>query len=279
MSHFWSKYIQTQLKKLPLKRQAGEYFRITVALTVLVLLTVVFSIINPDAVYPTVALNQAYYPSDLSLLFFGIPFLLITIWKLHSGKFVSIILWPSALFFILYSYALYLFGMPYGFTFWIYLAIVGLSLYTLIMVLLELDYEKSRANFPEKAPTKLASIVLVALGALIFFRVIGLVSTAILDDEMVSQVDMALWITDFVIAAPALLIVGIQLWRKKSFAFITAPGMLLQYIVLSLGLMPVFIYQAEGNLASIDMAGLIVIVFMITICVIPFIQLMKSLKK
>ena len=269
--------MQTQLNALPLKESAANSFRITVGLTVLVLLISVFSIINPDVIYTTSELNQTYYPSDLGILFLGFPFLLIALWKLYNGKFVGIILWPSALFFILYSYALYLLGIPYSFFFWIYLLLVGLSLYILVKVLLVIDYEKSRANYLENVPIRVASIVLIALGALIFFRVVGLVSTAFAEDAMVSQVDVALWITDFVIAAPALLIVGIQLWRKKAFSFITAPAMLLQYIVLSLGLIPVFIYQAEGNLVSIDAGGLIVIVFMITICVIPFVQLIKSI--
>ena len=268
-----------QLNLLPFKQKVDKYFWTTVALTGLVLIIAIYSIINPDTVYTTTALNQAYYPSDLGILFFGIPFFLIAFWKLYRGKFIGIILWISALFFTLYSYALYLLGIPYGFFFWIYLVIVGLSLYMLVMILCSIDYEKGREKFIEKTPTRFASIVLIGLGLLIFFRVIGLVVTAIMDDGSIFQIDIALWITDFVIAAPALIFVGIQLWRKKSFALITAPGMLLQYIVLSLGLIPVFIYQAEGNLAAIDMGGLIVIVCMIAICAILFIQLIKSLKE
>ena len=245
--------MQIQLNHLPVKKSARIYFWTTLLMTVLVIFACIFSLISPDAIYTTSELNQAYYPSDLGILFFGVPFLLITLWKLYRGKFIGIILWPSVLFFMLYSYALYLIGIPYGFFFWIYLFIVGISLYTLYGVLAIIDFEKSREKFSEKVPTKFAGIVLLALGALIFFRVIGLVSTALIEGTLVSQTDIALWITDFIIAAPALLIVGIQLWRKKPFAFITAPGILLQYIVLSLGLIPVFIYQAEGNLAEVDM--------------------------
>ena len=267
-----------KMNTLPLKQQTGKYFWATLALTVLVLLTCVFSIINPEAIYTTSKLNQAYYPSDLGILFLGIPFLLIALWQVFSGKFIGLIIWLSALFFILYSYALYLFGTPFGFSFWIYLAIVGLSLYLLVRVLMCIDYEKASTNYVEKTPVKLASIILIALGALIFFRVVGLVSTTIMNGGTIHQVDIALWITDFVIAAPALIIVGFQLWRKRAFALITAPALYLQYIVLSLGLFPVFIYQAGGNLASIDMGGVIVIVVMIALCAFPLMQLLKSMR-
>jgi hypothetical protein len=265
--------------KLPLIKLPKTEFWLTVIIGLFVTSISVFSLINPAVVYKTNEINQAYYPSDIGMLLFGLPFLLFSLWKLFRGKFIGIILWPSALFFILYSYALYLFGISFGPFFWLYFLITGLSLYTLVKVLVNIDYVKSSALYNEGTPVKLASIVLVGLGTLIFFRVIGLASTAFSGGEKVFQLDIGLWITDFFIAAPALIIVGIQLWKKKPFAFVAAPGLLLQYMVLSLGLFPVFIYQAQGNIASIDLGGIIVIIFMIAICVVPFIQLTKMLSE
>jgi hypothetical protein len=252
---------------------------LTIAVCALVTITAVFSLINPQMVYSTTELNHAYYPSDIGIVLFGLPVMILTLLLVWKGKFIGLLLWPGALFFLIYSYALYFFGIPFGYWTVMYFLIVVLSGIIIARVLQSINYKECRSRYVEKIPTRFASIVLIFLGSIILLRTVVLVSSAVRIAQSMSQLDIALWITDLCIAAPALLIVGIQLWRKKNFAIFAAPGLLMQYIILSLGLLPVFYYQANGDLSKIDTGGLIVIVFMILFCLIPFIQLVKSIKR
>lgn len=70
--------------------------------------------------------------NDVVTLFIGRPILLGSMWLTQRGRLLGLLLWPGALFFGLYNYTIYLFGMPFNGMFPHFLLIVTLSIYTLI---------------------------------------------------------------------------------------------------------------------------------------------------
>ncbi|MBI9050929.1 MAG: hypothetical protein JEZ00_16020 [Anaerolineaceae bacterium] len=265
-------------EKLPLQHSASLLFWMTILIGLLSTATAVFSLFNPALSYPTQDIKLAFFPSDIAMLIVGFPLLLICIILLLRSNFAGLLCWPGALFFIMYSYALYLFGIPFGPLFLVYLLIVSLSIFTLIGVVTSIEPQSVKSHFHENVPIKFAAGVLIGLAVMILMREIGLIVSALSTGREVSQVEMSLWITDFVFGSPPLIIVGVLLWTRRAFGFVAAPGLLLQYGMLSIGLIPVLIYQAIAGGIDFDIAGLIVVIVMILLCMIPFVLLIKAQK-
>jgi hypothetical protein len=70
--------------------------------------------------------------NDVVNLFIGLPILLGSMWLAWRGKLIGLLFWPGALFFVLYNYLIYVFAMPLNVAFLLHLALVTLSVYTII---------------------------------------------------------------------------------------------------------------------------------------------------
>ena len=70
-------------------------------------------LLSPDTFYPTPALQHSYLANDFFTLVIGLPILLISMWLAWRGKLIGLLFWPGALFYGLYNYIAYLFGMPF----------------------------------------------------------------------------------------------------------------------------------------------------------------------
>ncbi len=53
-------------------------------------------------------------------------------WIARRGSLIGLLFWPGALFYVLYTYAFYLIGVPFNALFLSYVALVALSAYTMI---------------------------------------------------------------------------------------------------------------------------------------------------
>lgn len=54
----------------------------------------------------------------------GLPILLGSLWLARRGSLIGLLLWPGALFYVLYTYALYVVGAPFSALFLPYVALV-----------------------------------------------------------------------------------------------------------------------------------------------------------
>jgi hypothetical protein len=142
---------------------------ITLSSLAIALLTAVASIaslVYQDDIYPTEALRTSFLANDVVNLFIGLPILLLSMGLAGRGKVVGLLFWPGALFYGLYNYLAYLFGMPFNGMFPFYLAIVTLSIYTTIGLVAGIDGQALKNRLAGRVPEKLAGGVLTAFGIL-----------------------------------------------------------------------------------------------------------------
>ena len=59
-------------------------------------------------------LVPGFLAQDAYNLVVGLPILLASLWLARRGSFIGLLLWPGALFYMLYTYALYLVGAPFS---------------------------------------------------------------------------------------------------------------------------------------------------------------------
>ena len=171
---------------------------------------------------PLVQVSQG---GDAANLILGLPALLGAMWLARRGSLIGLLLWPGALFYVLYAYALYLVGAPFDALFFGYVALVTLSAWTLIFIVASIDGEEVRRRLAV-APARSVGGALVVIAVLAY---VGLTAAAVsaLGSPATEAGMRPQWVVDYALGTPALLLGGVLLWRRAPLGYVAATGLLL----------------------------------------------------
>lgn len=199
------------------------------SLVVAVLMTIVSIagvLLTPGRLYGgDPALSSVFVGQDAANLVVGLPILLGSAYLARRASLVALLVWPGALFYVLYTYALYLVGAPFNALFLAYVALVVLAAYTTIGVVASIDGEAVRARLG-KAPARTIGGVLLGVGLLATLGLLALVLPALGEPALVDPLLHARWIVDFTFGNPVLFAGGVMLWRRAGLGYATAAGLL-----------------------------------------------------
>ncbi len=110
--------------------------------------------INARGLYywDTVSSASQMQANDLVTLVLGLPLLAISFWLTLRGSLRGRILLAGTLGFILYTYITMAFGAHYNALFIIYVALLSLSLFSFVLLMMSFDIESMPAHFSDKLP-------------------------------------------------------------------------------------------------------------------------------
>jgi len=254
---------------LPISRNLTLAYALSFIVAILMAAASAAGLLYRTVVYPTDDLLQSFVSNDVVNLFIGLPILLGSMWLAWRGKLIGLLFWPGALFFVLYNYIVYVFAMPLNVAFLLHLALVTLSVYTLISLVASIDGKAVQQRLTDAVPERLAGGVLAGLGLLFFLRVIGVIVSALTSRIPIAETELALHTSDF-LTSPAWVISGVLLWRRKEFGYVTGLGLLFQASMLFIGLIIFLLLQPFLTTAPFVLADVVVIFIMGLICFIPF---------
>jgi hypothetical protein len=173
-------------------------------------------------------------------------------WLARRGSLIGLLCWPGALFYVLYVYTFYMLDVPFNALFLAYAVLVSLSVYTTIGLAASIDGEVVRKRLGSQVPGRITGAMLILIGILFMIVDTVLIVTTLASRSPVDATTRASWIADFVVQLPALLIVGVMLWRREAFGYVAAPGLLLQGGVLNAGFAVVLVLQALFGTSAIN---------------------------
>lgn len=177
-----------------------------------------------DGLYGGSPLVQVSQGGDAANLLLGLPILLGSAWLARRGSLVGLLLWPGALFYVLYAYALYLLAAPFSGLFFGYVVLVTLSSWTLIGLLMSINGEAVRQRFVA-APARGVGGALIVIALLAYLGLTGAAVGALgggSEPAMRPQ-----WVVDYALGTPVLLFGGVLLVRRVSIVYVAAAGLLL----------------------------------------------------
>jgi len=253
---------------LPLRRNLTWIYTVSFIIAILMAAASVAGLLYRTVVYPTDDLLQSFVSTDVAILFIGLPMLLGSMWLTWRSKLIGLLFWPGALFFVLYNYIVYVFAMPLNVVFLLHLALVMLSVYTLIALLANIDAKAVQKALTGVVPNRLAGGILAGLGLLFFFRVIAVMVNGLTSQAPIAETEFALNISDC-LTSPAWVVCGVLLWQRKAFGYVTGLGLLFQASMLFIGLIIVLLLQPFFTTAPFALVDVVVIFFMGLICFIP----------
>jgi hypothetical protein len=254
---------------LPLNGSITSIYTSSFLIVILMTIVSIVGILFSADVYPTEELITSFVPNDVVNLFIGLPILLGSMWLTWRGKWIGLLFWPGALFFVTYNYIAYIFAMPMNWVFVLHLVLCGLSIYTLAGLVASLDGESIHQRLSGKVPEKFAGGVLTGLGLLFLLRVIGVLVNATSGGTSLADTELAVNVADF-LTIPAWVIGGILLWQRKAFGYLTGLGLLFQGSMLFIALIVFLLLQPFLTSAPFALVDIAVIFAMGLICFIPF---------
>ena len=254
---------------LPIRFNLTLVYVISLVIAVLMAIASVAGLLYQSVIYPTDELLESFVPNDVVNLFIGLPILIGSMWLVWRGKLIGLLLWPGAFFYVFYTYLVYVFSMPFNVAFLLHLTLVTLSADTMIGLVASIDGKEVQHRLAGAVPERAGGGVVAGLGILFFVRVIGVLVSALIGQTPVAGTELALHITDFMIA-PTWIIGGVLLWRREALGYVTGLGLLFQASMLFIGLIFVLILQPFITAAQFELIDVLVVFVMGMVCFIPF---------
>ena len=177
---------------------------------------------------PDPATLPSLLTQDVLTLLVAVPLLLGSMWAARHGSVRGLLLWMGALFYIAYAYSFGVIGERLPPLFLLYVAIISMSLYALLYLLVSTDADAVKPRFDTSAPTALAG-GFVALMALGLGSMWGLVVMGdVLSSTAPTHVQLVVWPLDLIVAFPALFWGGVYLWRRQPLGYVVGGVVLLK---------------------------------------------------
>ena len=261
--------LQERSTSLPTRRNLTLIYALSFVIAILMAVASLTGLLYRTVVYPTDELLESFVPTDVVNLLIGLPILLGSMGLARRGRLIGLLLWPGALFFVLYNYMVYLFAMPLNVAFLLHLTLVTLSAYTVVGLIASLDGQAVRQQLTGSVPERIAGGILAGLGLLFLLRVIGVLVSALTNGTPIADTELGLHVSDVVIA-PALVIGGVLLWRREEFGYLTGLGLLFQASMLFIGLIILLLLQPFLTDAPFALVDVVVTFLLGLICLVPF---------
>ena len=255
--------------RLPITRRLTLAYVLSLVIALLIAIASAAGLFCQSLIYPTGELLQTFVPNDVVNLVIGLPALIGSMWFARRGKLTGLLLWPGALFFGVYNYIAYLFGMPFHVLYLPYLIIVTLSVYTIIALVASIDADAVKQQLSGVVPNRVAGGVLAGLAILLILRAIGVMVTALISETPGAPPDLPVLIAD-VVGSVAWVFGGILLWRRDRLGYVTGLGLLFHGSTLFVGLILFLLIQPLMTAAPFSLGDIVVVSIMGLPCFIPF---------
>jgi hypothetical protein len=259
---------QEDTAALPIRYHLTLAYAISFVIAALLAIASVAGLLYQTIIYPTDELLIAFVPNDVVNLFIGLPILLVSMWLTRRGKLLGLLFWPGALFYVFYTYIVYVFSMPLNEAFLMHLTLVTLSAYTLIGLVASIDGKAVKRQLTGAVRERAGGGVLAILGILFFVRVAAALVGSLVSQTPVAETELALHLADFVLT-PAWVIGGVLLWRRKALGYVAGLGLLFQASTLFIGLIIILILQPLMTSAQFKLSDVLVIFLMGMVCFVP----------
>ena len=201
-------------------------------------------------------LSQAL-AQDIANLAFVSPLWLVVAALALRGSLRAYLVWLGVLAFTVYNYVIYTFSVPFGSLFLLWVAVFGLSVYSLIGGVTAVDYKAVESSFTSRRATLVVAWFLIIMAVL--FGLLWLsedVPALLANTRPQSLIDMALptnpvHILDLGFFVPAVIATGVLLIKRKPLAYTLAPPFMVFLILTGLPILLTPVVQtARGETAA-----------------------------
>jgi len=197
------------------------------------------------------------------------PAMLAAAWLAWRGSLRAFLVWSGLVAASAYTYAIYAFDVHWGRLFLLDVAVLGLSLWSLVGGLTALDANQVKRRFDPASSTRAAGILLLVVGAGFMLLWLSIELPAAVSgtppDELADNglVTNPVHVLDLALFLPAAIVAGVLLLRGQALGYCLAPLVLTAMIAISIGIATLTIVAAERGLdwsAPVAVLGIVLAV-------------------
>ena len=201
-----------------------------------------FSFLFPSLLHGAPVATGNMRGTSLAILLVGLPVLVTAIVRAAHGSTSAVVVWLGTLAYLLYQSVLFCFAIPLNNLFLVYVAYLGLSVWSLVTLLLRVDVAAFGRRVSPRMPAKQlagVALTLVVLNAYAWLAQIVpamftsdpgtlLQDTGLLTNPVFVQ-DLAIWL-------PLLTAAAIASWNRKPWGLLITGAMLTMFVLESIGI-------------------------------------------
>lgn len=221
---------------------------------------------------------------DIVNLFFVTPLLLFSLYFMHKGNKIAYFIFGGTVSYILYSFVIYSFGVHFNNLFLWYCAILGLSIYIFILVLVNLTKMDIQELVKDNVPNRTIGYFFIIVAVLFYLIWLKDIVPAILSNTVPQSVsDFNLLVNpvhviDIAFALPGLLITAILLIKKHHLGYILTPICLVFIFIMAFALAAMVIMMKINGIAD-DISIAVVFSVLAIISKLLLIRFLKSVNR
>ncbi len=176
------------------------------------------------------------------VLVVGVPVLTLAVLGASRGSARAFVVWLGTLGYLLYQSVLFCFATPYNNLFLLYVAHLGLAVWSIVMVLRSADLDAFGARLSPRAPVRFVAgfaLVVVALNATAWLA--GIVPTVLSDHpgELLTDTGLStnpVYVQDLAIWLPLLATSAVAAWRRQVWGQLVTAAMLAMFVLESISI-------------------------------------------
>lgn len=221
---------------------------------------------------------------DLVDLFIVVPLLLISLFFARNNNRIWILILAGTLFYIMYSFIIYAFGVYFNQLFLLYCTTLGLSLFAFWVLIVKLNQQDITLWFYESRITKLIATYFIIVAAMFYLLWLKDVIPAIINNTVPATVSdynllvNPVHVIDIAFALPGLIVVAILLFKRQNFGYIFAPVGLVFIIILTIALAGMVIMLNAKNISD-DTSLVGIFLILSAISIVLLVMFLRTMKK
>lgn len=252
---------------LPVKSGLSQEYVLSLVIAGLVTGVSLAGIFFQGVFYPAEDLRRTFLSNDVVNLAIGLPGLLVAMALTRRGRWIGLLVWPGALFYVTYTYIAYTVAAPGIQQGILYAALTLLSAYAIWVLFRKMDLTAIRQSLSGKVPGRWAGWILLGLGTLFFLRSAWQLGAA---QEPLPRTELAVLISD-VLITPFWISGGILLLRRHPLGYSSGLGLLYQASLLFVALLLFFLVQPFITGDPFPAEDFFVVLAMGLVCFIPWV--------
>ena len=198
--------------------------------------------------------------------------LLITASLVNKGSVKAFLVWSGVLLYLIYAYVIYAFDVHFNRLFLVYVAILGLSVYALVSLVIHLRLDELKASFSATSKARAVSVFLLVLGILFYLLWFSEEIPALLTGQIPPSVTTAnlptnpVHVLDLGLYLPAMIITAVLLWRRKLVGYLLAGPLLVFSILTGTAILAIFLVMStRGMPTSIAVEAFFAIIIVVSL--------------
>jgi hypothetical protein len=223
----------------------------------------------------------------LVILVVGLPVLAVAMARTARGSARGLVVWLGTVAYLLYQAVLFCFATPVNSLFLIYIAYLGLAVWSIVVLLRATDLTGYRARLSPRLPARFIAgfaFVIAVLNAYVWLaRIVPALwrsqpSTLVQDTGLLTN---PVFVQDLAIWLPLLITAAIAAWRRQAWGTLITGAMLAMFVLESTGIATDqwFGSQADPLSSSASMSMVPAFAVLAAITALPLIRYLRNIDR